>query len=129
MQGRCTCMHEGAAHQSCCDAHAETMHARVLHTNAAVLGCQVMVQGERKRRLQGISRTLYAVSTWPQLYIYSSSDCIIPHDVVTLWVEARADLNLPHTAWIRQASSATIALACLQHAACACTHTHCWVLR
>ena len=50
---------------------------------------QMIVQGSRKQRLQSMSRTLHALSTWPQLYIYSTSDHVIPYNGIKLWVQVR----------------------------------------
>ena len=43
--------------------------------------------GERKRRMRGLVRLLHALSAWPQLYIYSTADYIIPHNAVALWMQ------------------------------------------
>ena len=48
------------------------------------------MQGERKRRMRGMVRMLYALSAWPQLYIYSTADYIIPHNAVALWMQVHA---------------------------------------
>ena len=50
---------------------------------------QVTVQGLRKRRLQDVARAVYRVSTWPQLYIYSPADHVIPHSAVKRWMQVR----------------------------------------
>ena len=48
------------------------------------------MQGVRKRRLQDVARAVYRVSAWPQLYIYSPADHVIPHSAVKRWIQVRS---------------------------------------
>jgi hypothetical protein len=54
----------------------------------------MVVQGEKKRRLKSIAKLMYCVCNFPQLYIYSTSDHIIPHNAIKAWIQVRNGFDL-----------------------------------
>ena len=56
---------------------------------------QALLVGKRKVFLESITEVLQQHSTWPQLYIYSASDHVIPHASVKAWAKVR---RLPRAA-------------------------------
>ena len=63
------------------------------------------MHGERKRRLQEVAQAMYCLSAWPQLYIFSAADHVIPHSAVKQWIQVRTEpLFLDHRTSDSQAS-------------------------
>ncbi|EIE18250.1 DUF829-domain-containing protein [Coccomyxa subellipsoidea C-169] len=54
---------------------------------------KMVVQGDKKRRLKGVARLLYCLSDFPQLYIYSTSDHVIPSTAVKAWIQGQESLG------------------------------------
>lgn len=48
---------------------------------------QMVVQGEKKRRWKAVAKLLYCLSDFPQLYIFSTSDHVIPSDSIKAWIK------------------------------------------
>ena len=51
---------------------------------------QALIVGKRKLFLEAITQVLREHSTFPQLYVYSASDHVIPHASVKAWAKARS---------------------------------------
>lgn len=47
----------------------------------------MVVQGEKKRRWKAVAKLLYCLSDFPQLYIFSTSDHVIPSDSIKAWIK------------------------------------------
>lgn len=48
---------------------------------------QMVVQGDKKRRWKAVTKLLYCLSDFPQLYIYSTSDHVIPSNAIKAWIQ------------------------------------------
>jgi hypothetical protein len=47
----------------------------------------MVVQGDKKRRWKAVTKLLYCLSDFPQLYIYSTSDHVIPSNAIKAWIQ------------------------------------------
>ncbi|BDA47827.1 probable transmembrane protein 53-B [Coccomyxa sp. Obi] len=54
---------------------------------------KMVVQGEKKRRWKAVAKLLYCLSDFPQLYIFSTSDHVIPSDSIKAWIKGQESLG------------------------------------
>lgn len=64
----------------------QTLQSDVKIANKQV-AVQMVVQGEKKRRWKAVAKLLYCLSDFPQLYIFSTSDHVIPCDSIKAWIK------------------------------------------
>ncbi|KAK9907673.1 hypothetical protein WJX75_007928 [Coccomyxa subellipsoidea] len=54
---------------------------------------KMVVQGDKKRRWKAVTKLLYCLSDFPQLYIYSTSDHVIPSNAIKAWIQGQESLG------------------------------------